>query len=80
MCSAGRREVLPLYRAFAANASGFVWRPCASGLLWPSVHLYGGRVLLSQVLSWASRSNSALVTDACAAALRASYSAAQRER
>jgi hypothetical protein len=26
------------------------------------------------------RSNSALVTDACAAALRASYSAAQRER
>ena len=67
-------------RVFAANTSRLVWRLCVPGLLWPSAHLYGGRVLLNQVLKFASRSNSALVTDACAAALRASYSAAQRER
>jgi hypothetical protein len=37
-------------------------------------------VLLNQVLSWASRSNNALVSDVCAAALRAFYNAPQRER
>jgi hypothetical protein len=42
----------------------------------------GGRVLRSQVPFSMARSNTALVTDACAAALlrRAFYSAAQRER
>jgi hypothetical protein len=40
----------------------------------------GGSVLLIQVPSLASRSNSALVSDVCAAALRASYNAPQRER
>ena len=51
----------------------------ASGLLQRRSEL-GGRVLHNQGPGWASRSNSALVTDACAAALRAFYGAAQRER
>ena len=40
----------------------------------------GGSVLLIQVPSLASRSNSALVSDVCAAALRAFFNAPQRER
>ena len=37
-------------------------------------------MLVNQVPSLASRSNSALVSDVCAAALRAFYNAPQRER
>jgi len=37
-------------------------------------------MLRKQVLQSASRSNSALVSDVCAAALRAFYNAPQRER
>ena len=40
----------------------------------------GGSVLLIQVPSLASRSNNALVSDVCAAALRAFFNAPQRER
>ena len=40
----------------------------------------GDGVLLNQVLGLASRSNSALVSYVCVAALRASYNAPQRER
>jgi hypothetical protein len=67
-------------RASPANALCFVWRPWAAGLLLAASAFQGGRVLLKQVLSLASRSNSALVSDACASALRAFFSAPQRGR
>jgi len=55
--------------------SGF-WRRCLGG----ARAFLGGGVLLGQGLRLASRSNSALVSDVCAAALRAFYNAPQRER
>ena len=50
----------------------------ALGLSWQRVR--GKDVLLNQVQQLASRSNSALVSDVCASALRAFYNAPQRGR
>ena len=67
-------------RAFAARTLCLVWHSWLPDLPWLSVDLYGGKVLLNQVLSLAARSSSAVERDAFHPALRASYSAAQRER
>jgi hypothetical protein len=80
MCFSERREVFPHLACFCGPCAALRLVSCHARSSMSSVLSKGGRVLRNHVLSSASRSNSALVSDACAAALRAFYSAPQRGR